>query len=162
MQFATESWIGGQSGCIVEDSTTNLRGAMESMRWCRGESQPPPPSPCLGRVEQFTRGGCVCDLGWNTLRGGGELQASLGSVLCFGRAPSFAVLGSLFRFAGGYVLRLCTRASGSRPTVLFNMCRAEKRNRVGPPPTGAGFLDSLLAWTQTLQFVGRFTTEFLW
>ena len=124
MQFATESWIGGHSCCIVEEST-NLRGAMESMRWCRGESQPPPPSPCLGRVEQFTRGGCVCDLGWNTLRGGGELQASLGSVLCFG-------------LRGGYVLRLCTRASGSRPTVLSNPASAEKRSRDGPTPDRGG------------------------
>ena len=103
MQFATESWNGR---AIV------LGGADQSARG-RGVYAVPWGQPATLRLRPFlavcngSRGGGVCDVGWNTLRGGGEPQASLSSVLCFG-------------LRGGYVLRLCTRAPGKPAEVLHD------------------------------------------
>ena len=103
---------------------------------CCGDSQPPSAFalswPCV-----TVHGGGRLRRRLEHIAGGGEPQASLSSVLCFG-------------LRGGYVLRLCTRAPGKPAEVLHDTGRKRGGRRsdgLARLLTEAGLLVPLTAFS---------------
>ena len=104
------------------NQSTRCHGVYEVVPW----GKPATPAFTLSwSCGTIHAGGVRLRLRLEHIAGGGELQASLGSVLSFG-------------LRGGMSCDCVRELLVSRPTVLSNASRAEKRNRVGPSPNRGG------------------------